>query len=220
MLHRLLRVLMTTACALVLVPQAPASAAAKQPAAAAPAPKPRVDANLIEASGPKPAWVSQDNDFYLQEGKRYFRSVLDKQDDLQLGMEAAKASAMADVRKSIVTTVAAEFGQIRETGSNNAKEANAVDAPEYQNLTRSQVATVARAMQLPGMQQEASYWELRKAKDANGEAAEAYRIYVLVSIPEKIRLKAQAQAQKAIEGMTKDAGAAREKLQNTIEEMK
>ena len=68
-------------------------------------------------------------------------------------------------------------------------------------------------MQISGMQLEAAYWELRNEKDADGRAVEGYRIYVLVSIPERVRKAAEKQAMDALSS-SGNADRALEKLQD------
>ncbi len=58
------------------------------------APKP------LDVSGPKPAWVSADDDTYTQAGKVYFRTVVDRQKRLDVAVQRAKFLGVRAIRDS------------------------------------------------------------------------------------------------------------------------
>ena len=78
-----------------------------------------------ETSGPKPEWVSSDDARVVQDGRSYYKAVVDKQDDLELGTELATQNAMMSIRNSIMTAVGNSLQRVRETGTGRVDDPNA-----------------------------------------------------------------------------------------------
>jgi len=156
--------------ALVLALALPAAAAKPKPVparAAAPA--------VVDRSGPAPAWLARP-DTYTEGGRTFARATLDEQPDLQAALEDGKYQALRGLAETVVQRVQAEYRTSSQGASNDVDGVGGEAATE---LTRSQFASVAEAVDLVGAQREGAYWEKRRGRD--GEPV--YKVIVLVSVP-------------------------------------
>ena len=85
---------------------------------------------VVDTSGPKPEWVGADQDSYNQEGKTYYRVVLDNQKNLSRGIELAKNQGFRAVRESVILKIGSAFGMNETYSSNNNDDASSADAPQ------------------------------------------------------------------------------------------
>ena len=187
------------------------------------APKPPVTESgapkVVDQSGPRPEWASSDNDAYVQEGKAFYRVILDNQNNLTRGMDLAKNRGFAAIRESVLLKIGSAFGVSSSYKSTEADDEGADEAPD--SAAMQQLATIAKGVHLPGVKQEASWWEKTMVAKEDGTVKPAYKIYVLVSIPTKFLNKAQNDAAKAAMGYankTKNS-AAKKALEETMEEL-
>ncbi len=172
---------------------------------AEPQPDPAANAKptIIDVSGPRPEWICADVDTYAQDEKAYYRVVLVDQRDLGRGMEAAKARGFRAIRESVMVEIGSAF-EVRT------------------DAVKTELTQIAKGLELPGLKQEASWWEKTLSRDEDGELVPAYKIYVLVSIPEKYLTKAQERAARAALGVatrTRDKQA-QGALEETLAEVK
>jgi hypothetical protein len=188
-------------------------------------PKPKVmddqgTPRVVDTSGPKPEWVSADQDSYTQEGKTFYRVVLDNQKNLSRGMELAKNHGFRAVRESVILKIGSAFGMNETYSSNNNDDESSTSAPE--SAVHTEMAQIAKGIPLSGMKQEASWWEKTLLRTPDGEVQPAYKIYMLVTIPTKFLNKAQMDAAKAAMGLadrTQNTHA-HQALQQAMDELK
>ncbi len=175
---------------------------------------------IVDMSGPRPEWVGSDNDSYTQEGKAFYRVALDNQNNLTRGMDLAKNRGFAAIRESVLLKIGSAFGVASSYKSTEGDDEGADEAPD--SAAMHELSSIAKAVHLPGMKQEASWWEKTMVAKDDGTVKPAYKIYVLVSIPTKFLNKAQNDAAKAAMGYaskTKNT-AAKKALEESMDDMK
>lgn len=146
---------------------------------------------VLDASGGTPGWVTTDQDRVVRDGREYFRGFVDRQKSLDMAVTRARFTAVNKITDSVMMNVRTAFGESTQGVSND------IDNPssgEQGGAIQREIAAISKAVSLSGVVQEASYWEKVSTKTANGDDAIAYKVYALVSIPEKALKKAQLQA--------------------------
>lgn len=172
---------------------------------------------FLEAQGPKPGWVNAPEDTIRQGEITVFKASVQRQKDLQLGVQAARAQALAMVTMSIQSSVETAFAINQSVRSNDVEERDRVGS-----ALLNEISQVCKATRLTGATPRESYWEKVEYLTRDGDRTIGYNVWATIAIAERDLKRARLAAEEKAMGIatSRKDEEAKARLTDSIQKLK
>lgn len=172
---------------------------------------------FLESQGPKPGWVNAADDSFKQGEMTVFKASVQRQRDLQLGVQAARAQALSMVTMSIQSSIESAFAVSQSVRSNDVE-----DRDRAGSSLLNEISQVCKATRLTGATPKESYWEKMEYLTRDGDRAVGYNVWATVAISERDLKRARLAAEEKAMGIanSRKDEEAKARLMDSIQKLK
>lgn len=172
---------------------------------------------FLEAQGPKPGWVNASEDTFRQGETVVFKAAVQRQKDLSLGVNAARAQALSMVTMSIQSSLESAFAINQSVRSNDVEERDRVGSSLL-----NEISQVCKATRLTGATPRESYWEKVEYLTRDGDRTVGYNVWATVAIAERDLKRARLAAEEKAMGIatSRKDDEAKARLTESIQKLK
>jgi hypothetical protein len=172
---------------------------------------------FIESQGSKPGWVNASDDTFKQGDVVVFKAAAQRQKDLQLGVQAARAQAMGMITMSIQSSVESAFAVSSSVRSNDVEERDRAGSSLL-----NEISQVCKATRLTGATPKESYWEKVEYLTRDGDRTIGYNVWATVAIAERDLKRARLAAEERAMGIatSRKDDEAKARLTDSIQKLK
>jgi len=172
---------------------------------------------LLESQGSKPGWVSASEDSFRQGDLVIYKAAVQRQKDLQLGVQAARAQALANMTMSIQSSVESAFAISQSVRSNDVEERDRAGSSLL-----NEISQVCKATRITGATPKESYWEKLEYLTRDGDRTVGYNVWAIVAIAERDLKRARLAAEEKAMGIatSRKDDEAKTRLLDSIQKLK
>lgn len=172
---------------------------------------------LIESQGSKPGWVGAADDTFRQGDQVFYKAAVQRQRDLQLGVQAARAQALANLTMSIQSSVETAFAISQDVRGNDIEERD-----RGGSSLLNEISQVCKAIRITGATPKESYWEKLEYVTRDGDRTIGYNVWATVAIAERDLKRARLAAEEKAMGIatSRKDDEAKARLRESIQKLK